>query len=854
LNKGLLTSVATVFLITSVLSGVCEQVGSVCIAPPSNLISWWPGDGNANDVWDSNPGTSYGATFATGKVGQAFSFDGLDDYVVNPDYSTMPFPKSFSFWFYAKDSTNYRPMIREAGGALIRTTDGTNRLEVWSMLPVLSQSLAYQSVPTLTFNLNEWNHVVVALTDSTSGTIYLNGVPETLSFSTYTTYGPNDSGIQIGKGDQRYFNGLIDEVSIYNRALTSEEAQSIYNAGSEGICKPECTDSDKDGFSIEGGSCGPVDCNDANAQTHPGSMEVCNGEDDNCNGQIDEECIIDSDNDGVPDSIDNCPTVSNADQADSDGDGSVQMPSGTVSLWKFDEASGTIAKDSVGTNDGRITGSTSWTTGKVNGGLDFDGTDGRVAIGAANDVALTETSPFSISAWINSNDVFYNSINDYGQVIASNYMGEVYGTDRGEYSAMFRIIDGFLQFAVNKKQEAVTRVQTPITIGWHFVTATYDGSVMKVYVDGVLKQSGTRSFGGSSPNTRGWNLGDFSAETVSSHGHRSVFYGTLDEVALYNEALTDSEIGQIYNSGASGDGVGDACDCDDNICDGRERDYCIAQGTPDPKCFTDNDNDGYASDVDCNDNDPSIHPGATELCNGIDDDCNGQTDDGLTAPLNSKQQGVCAGSTKTCSGAGGWSDDYSSVAKYEVQETSCDDLDNDCNGRVDEGLKTIYYQDSDSDGYGNPAVSQQACTKPPGYVDDNTDCSDDNAAINPGATEVCNCRDDNCNGQIDEGRCISAKEIDSYIQGLNDAAFKPPASERKNAFSNKLNAINKKDNQGAIKQLQNDVRSKADGSLGCNPKDDWITDPKAQKEVCCIIDEVIANLQSQAPPIRVYPG
>jgi hypothetical protein len=732
LNKGLLTSVATVFLITSVLSGVCEHVGSACIAPPSNLISWWPGDGNANDVWDSNPGTSYGATFATGKVGQAFSFDGLDDYVVNTDYSTMPFPKSFSFWFYAKDSTNYRPMIREAGGALIRTTDvttdGTNRLEVWSMLPVLEQSLAYQSVPTLTFNLNEWNHVVVALTDLESGTIYLNGVPETLSFSTIdTTYGPYDSGIQIGKGDQRYFNGLIDEVSIYNRALTSEEAQSIYSAGSEGICKPVCTDSDNDGFSIEGGSCGPVDCNDANAQTHPGSMEVCNGEDDNCNGQIDEGCIIDSDNDGVPDSIDNCPTVSNADQADSDGDGSVQMPSGTVSLWKFDEASGTIAKDSVGTNDGAVTGITSWTTGKVNGGLDFDGTDGRVAIGAANDVALTETSPFSISAWINSNDV-----NKPNQVIASNYMGE--GGGSGSYSTYVGISlydTGSLIFQINMRQQNGNIIQAPISNGWHFVTATYDGSTLKLYIDGVLRQTGARSFSGSAPNSRGWNIGDFSDATNSVHGSRSVFYGTLDEVALYNKAFSQAEIIQVML--ASGDGVGDACDCDDDICDGREKDYCIDQGTPDPKCFTDRDNDGYASDVDCNDNDPSI---------------------------------------------------------------------------------------------------------------------------NPGAMEVCNCIDDNCNGQIDEG--CGAKEIDSYIQGLNDATFKPPASERKNAFSNKLNAIDKKienkDYNGAINQLQNDVRSKADSSLGGNPKDDWITDPKAQADVCCIIDELIAKLQSQLPKPRIYPG
>jgi len=74
-----------------------------------------------------------------------------------------------------------------------------------------------------------------------------------------------------------------------------------------------------------------------------------------------------------------------------------------------------------------------------------------------------------------------------------------------------------------------------------------------------------------------------------------------------------------------------------------------------------------------------------ETCNGLDDNCNGVADDGLTAPLNSKQDGVCVGSTQTCSGAGGWVDDYLGVVNYENPEVSCDKLDNDCNGITDDG-------------------------------------------------------------------------------------------------------------------------------------------------------------------------
>jgi len=85
----------------------------------------------------------------------------------------------------------------------------------------------------------------------------------------------------------------------------------------------------------------------------------------------------------------------------------------------------------------------------------------------------------------------------------------------------------------------------------------------------------------------------------------------------------------------------------------------------------------------------------------------------------------------------------------------CDGADNDCDGTVDEADATdvvTWYQDSDADGYGNSASSTQACSAPLGFVSDATDCDDTSAAVNTGASEVCDGLDNDCDGSIDDGQ------------------------------------------------------------------------------------------------------
>jgi hypothetical protein len=167
--------------------------------------------------------------------------------------------------------------------------------------------------------------------------------------------------------------------------------------------------------------------------------------------------------------------------------------------------------------------------------------------------------------------------------------------------------------------------------------------------------------------------------------------------------------------------------------------------------------------TDCDDTKASVHPGATETCNGIDDNCTGGIDEGVK---NSYYPDVDkdgfgdknATATQACSAPTGYVTNNtdcndSSAAVYPGATETCNGIDDNCNGTADEGLTTTaYYVDGDGDGYGKAgSTATQACSKPVGYVANNTDCDDTKATVNPGATEICNGIDDNCAGGIDEG-------------------------------------------------------------------------------------------------------
>ena len=233
LMKGLLTVLFSASLVTA--------YSSVASAALPNTVSRWAADGNALDSVDSNNGTLInGVTFGTGQFGQAFSLNGTNQYVNIPDSNSLDITNALTISAWINPTTVTSPRIVDkitvgvTDGYLLDILGGSLRMIAGSRL------LSGGTVATNTFQN------VAGVYDGQFMRLYINGVQVASNdFGSIAPIPTNNRSLKIGvdsTGNGNLFSGLIDEVNIFNRALSASEiGQLALNPNNVSVPEPTST-------------------------------------------------------------------------------------------------------------------------------------------------------------------------------------------------------------------------------------------------------------------------------------------------------------------------------------------------------------------------------------------------------------------------------------------------------------------------------------------------------------------------------------------------------------------------------------------------------------------------------------
>ena len=482
-------------------------------------------------------------------------------------------------------------------------------------------------------------------------------------------------------------------------------------------------DNDRDGSPED------EDCNDDNSLIFPGAEERCDGIDNDCDGDIDEG-------------------LSGTYYVDEDGDGYGDM---TAPIQACEQPSGTIADGSdCNDNDADIHPEADEICDEVDNDC-----DGEIDEGDATDASTwyADVDGDGFGSWetqINACEA------PTGHVSDSNDCDDGNDAIYPEATEVCDEVDNDCDGDIDEEDAADV-------ITWY---ADADGD--------------------------GYGDGDTTAESCD----RITGY-------VYDDNDCDDNDATIFPTAI------EVCDEIDNDCDGDIDDEdSSVRGAP--TWHADSDGDGWGdaavstslcdqpsgyvvNDTDCDDADDSTHPGASEICDDVDNDCDGVIDEGVESiwyvDADADGYGDSSTALSDCEAPSGYVDNRSDCDDadediYPGATEVCDETDNDCDGVVDEGVETVWYPDSDADGFGDESAALSECEAPSGYVDNRTDCDDDDEDINPDATEVCDEVDNDCDGEVDERSAADATTwyADVDGDGLGDPDTAIDACEAPSGF------------------------------------------------------------------------
>lgn len=405
---------------------------------PTSVLAWWPANEHTNELlYTNNAVLMNGATYAAGMVGSGFSFDGVNDYVTvtNSPYLNLGASNSFSIDLWIKSPSG------SASSQYILAKYGNGKGYLFSLSSGKPLLVLYSSTGTGSYwasaaaDLRDGNLHHIAITvdrnSASGGKIYVDGVAK-LSFNPLNSRGSlnNSAPLRIGttwSATSGFFKGVIDELTLYQCALSSNEVNAIYSAGSAG---KKWNNSPTNGASLPTGClCGsiaatvgsltlraghwpPVITTPPAAQTvQVGATATFSVSANSCDAPMTYQWRFNGTN--LPAATNSSLTLSAVTPANA-GDYSVVVSNQTGSVTSADaeltvtclppvsnwvawwQAEGN-ALDSVGANNGALQGGVIYTNGLVGNAFRFNGSNGRVDI---PDVPALRPTNFTMEAWV----------------------------------------------------------------------------------------------------------------------------------------------------------------------------------------------------------------------------------------------------------------------------------------------------------------------------------------------------------------------------------------------------------------------------------------------------------------------
>jgi len=467
-----------------------RAIGVTPAEVPQGLVGWWRAEDNGQDSAGTNHGHLFGVGFTRGQVGRAFDMMSQWHRVYIPDSDDFKLTNSLTIegWVYLRYGEGYifmrggkhwglDPYVLHIFGEKIDFAVDHSRTEFMHLMAP--------------FPRNEWKHLAATL-EGTNGEmrIYIDGEIAARTNTTVRPLGdfksPDEGSIGIGNvgsfSRNSCFNGMIDEIALYSRALSPAEIQRIFRAGSKG----------------------------KHLSAPRPSAEL-------------------------PAQPENPSTVSR-----------IPAPPGSVGSWP---GNGT-ALDVVGTNHG-ILHNVSFAPGMVGQAFRFNGSNSFVEIprGACLDVKTQLT----IECWIKAD--LDNPMNECCQGIVSSDFYDL------EVSSTIEPVG--INFGISAENGMTTSDANNggavISSGeWHHVGATYDGARLQLYIDGQVSGKPLLHSGPIFPmQAKSFvAIGSEDGRTVCPNcvGER-YFKGLIDEVSIYDRALTAAEIAAIYHAGSAGKAI-----------------------------------------------------------------------------------------------------------------------------------------------------------------------------------------------------------------------------------------------------------------------------------------------------------